>query len=220
MSIGMILLVAVAVLALFGALQRVLDRMRLTDRQALAIVAAIFVGGWIPDIAVTPTFSFNIGGAVIPLAVCVYLFVRAGSAKERFRSIAASILAAGAVFALGRLLPNEPEQFFIDPMYIYGVVAGIIAYVMGRSRRAAFIAGVMGLLLADTAQAIVNAAGGLPFTLRLGSAGMFDAVVISGILAVAFAELFGELRERFQGGPVRDSGFDEDGLIHGEGEAK
>lgn len=217
-SIGMILLVAVAVLALFGVLQRVLDRMRLTDRQALVIVAAIFIGGWIPDIQVTQGFSFNIGGAVIPLAVCVYLFVKAGTAKERIRSVVASVLAAAAVFALGKILPDEPEGFIIDPNYIYGVVAGAIAYLLGRSRRAAFIAGVVGLLLADTAQAVINLFSGLPFSLHLGTGGMFDAVVISGILAVAFAELFGELRERLQGGPKKDRGFEKDGEIHREEE--
>ena len=43
MSLGMILLVVLALLILFGVLQRVLDRMALTDRQALLLVALIFV---------------------------------------------------------------------------------------------------------------------------------------------------------------------------------
>ena len=42
MSLGMILLVVLALLILFGVLQRVLDRMALTDRQALLLVALIF----------------------------------------------------------------------------------------------------------------------------------------------------------------------------------
>ncbi len=216
MSIGMILLVVVAVLALFGVLQRVLDRMRLTDRQALLVVAAIFIGGWIPDIRLTQNISFNIGGALIPLALCVYLFIKAGTGKERARAVIASILAGGVVFAMGKFLPDEPENFIIDPNYLYGIAAGIIAYAMGRSRRAAFIAGVMGILLADVAQAVVNAATGVAFSLKLGGGGMFDAVVISGVLAVAFAELFGELRERLQGAPKRDRGFEKDGDIHRE----
>ena len=44
MSIGMILLLVLGLLILFGVLQRVLDRMALTDRQALLCVAAIFIG--------------------------------------------------------------------------------------------------------------------------------------------------------------------------------
>ena len=50
MSIGMVLLTVLALLILFGVGQRVLDRMYLTDRQALLMVAAIFVGGWLPDL--------------------------------------------------------------------------------------------------------------------------------------------------------------------------
>lgn len=214
MSIGMILLVVIAVLALFGVLQRVLDRMRLKDWQALVIVAAIFIGGWIPNIQITPSISFNIGGALIPFGMCVYLFIRAGSAKERIRAIVASIGAGLAVYLLGRFLPAEAEDTWIDPMYLYGIASGLIAYVLGRSRRSAFIAGVMGILLADVAQAIINNYNGIPFTLKMGGAGMFDAIVISAVLAVAFAELFGELRERMQGGPKTDRGFHKDGDIH------
>ena len=44
MSTGMLVLTVVAVLVFFGVAQRVLDRMRLTDRQALLLVAAMFVG--------------------------------------------------------------------------------------------------------------------------------------------------------------------------------
>ena len=45
MPIGFILLIVVTLLIIFGASQRVLDRLRLTDRQALFFVAAIFIGG-------------------------------------------------------------------------------------------------------------------------------------------------------------------------------
>ena len=52
MSIGMIFLLVLTLLILFGVLQRVLDRMALTDRQALVLVAAIFIGGWLPDLRI------------------------------------------------------------------------------------------------------------------------------------------------------------------------
>ena len=50
MTIGSILLAASAVLVLLGVGQRVLDKMRLSDRAALILIAAMFVGGLIPDI--------------------------------------------------------------------------------------------------------------------------------------------------------------------------
>lgn len=48
MSLGRILLLAVSVLVLFGVGQRVLDKMRLTDRQALFFMALILVGAGFP----------------------------------------------------------------------------------------------------------------------------------------------------------------------------
>ena len=104
MSIGMIVLIAVSLLILFGAAQRVLDRMALTDRQALVVVASIFIGGWLPEIDLG-LVTLNIGGAVIPLILCVYLLLRAGSMKERTRAIISSALTSAAIFALGLVLP-------------------------------------------------------------------------------------------------------------------
>ena len=43
MSIGMIALLVLGLLILFGVLHRVLDRMALTDRQALFVIAAILL---------------------------------------------------------------------------------------------------------------------------------------------------------------------------------
>ena len=107
-----------------------------------------------------------------------------------------SVLTGAIVFFLGRVMPNEPEQIVLDPNYVYGLAGGAVAYLLGRSRRAAFICGVLGVVLADVAVAVVNWSQGLSQTLVLGGAGMMDAVVISGLLAVLLAELVGELIER------------------------
>lgn len=196
MSFGFILLIVVAILVMFGVGQRALDRLRLTDKQAMLFVALIIVGGIIPDIQVTPLFAFNIGGALVPLGLSIYLIAKADTAWEKWRALIGAVVAGGAVFALGRLLPAEPEQTQIDPNYLYGIAAAVVAYVLGRSRRASFIAGTVGMLLADTAQAVINWSQGIDQALVLGGAGAFDAVVIAGVLAVLLAELFGELIER------------------------
>lgn len=196
MRIGTILLLLAGLLILLGVGQRVLDRMRLSDRAALAAIALIIVGGYLPDIAVTEHFAFNIGGALIPLALCVYLFAKADTARERVRSIVAPIVTAAAVYALGRWLPADPAEMVVDPNYIYGPVAGVIAYAFGRSRRCAFIAGVVGVTLADVAAWATVRMQGVSQRLVLGGAGAYDVIVISGLLAVLLAELVGELIER------------------------
>ncbi len=206
----MVALTVVALLILFGVAQRVLDRMHLTDRQALVVVAAIFFGGLIPDIPLGMV-TVNVGGCLVPLAVCVYLLIKADTAKERWRAVIAALVTGAATYLLGRLLPAEPERIGFDPNYIYGIVAGIVAYVAGRSRRAAFFAGVVGVTLADIAVAIVNWSTGVDQVLHLGSAGALDMIVISGLLAVVLAELVGEALERMSTG--RGDASHEDGAV-------
>ena len=195
MSIGTIVLTVVAVLIFFGALERVLDRMRLTDRAALLLIAAMFVGTLLPNIQLGRV-SLGIGGAVIPLGVCVYLLIRANESKEVWRSLIGAVLTGAAVFGLSMLLPDEPEEMFMDPNLLYGLAGGAIAWLLGRSRRGAFICGVTGVILADVATAILNWNRGVDQQLVLGGAGIADTVVISGVLAMLLAELVGEIAER------------------------
>jgi len=203
MPIGMITLIIAAVLIYFGLAQRVLDRMRLNDKAALAFIALIVVGSYIDIRLVSePTVTVNVGGAVIPLILAGYLYAKAGTAKEKTRAIIASLVVGAAIYALGRLMPAEPETMFIDPLYVYGIVAGVIAYLMGRSRRAAFIAGMVGVILSDIFHLIELFVRRMPGAVNFGGAGAFDAVIIAGILAVLLAELIGETRERLQGGPI------------------
>lgn len=196
MSVGMIILTVVAVLIFFGVLQRVLDRMYLTDRAALCLIAAMFIGTLLPNLNLGKV-SVSIGGAAIPLGVCVYLLIRAGSAKEVVRALAGAVLTGAAVFGLSMLLPDEPEEMFMDPNLLYGLAGGLIAWLLGRSRRGAFICGVMGVILADVVTALINWSRGVDQQLVLGGAGIADTVVISGILAVLLAELVGEIVEKF-----------------------
>jgi len=230
MSLGLTLLVVVGILFLFGIGHNVLDRMGLSDKSALLFMVGILVGSLVPNIPLGRRLSINIGGAIIPLILAIYVFTKAGTGKEKVRSIAASILAAIGVFVASRLLPHEPETMLIDPNYVYGIIAGIIAYLFGRSRRASFIAGIVGVLLADIAQGVINYMNNLPTPVRLGGAGAVDAVVISGFLAVILAEIVGEIRERIQGGTEKKNmGYDKgefirlvdfDGQEEGDGEGE
>lgn len=204
MSIGLILLIIVGLLVAFGVAQRVLDRLRLTDRQALLFVGLLFVGGLIPDIPITPLLSVNIGGALVPLGLCVYLLVKAGSAKEVVRALLASVITGVAIHLVGEWMPSEPEQIVIDPNYLFGLIGGAVAYLFGRSRRGAFVAGVLGSLIAAFWDAVEVWNQGVQQTLSLGGAGSLDTIVISGLVAVLLAELVGEIIERMARGTYRD----------------
>ena len=204
MSVGLTLLVIVTILVLLGVCRGVLDKMGLNDRQSLIITGALFVGGLIPDIPLGGEVYVNIGGALIPLAVCVYLIVRAGTAKERVRALIGALVTGLAVYWLGRFMPDEPEAIAFDPNYIYGLVGGLTAYLLGRSRRGAFVAGVLGVMGADIYQAVELRARGVNQALHLGGAGAVDVIVIAGLTGVILAEVVGEIIERVTRGATRD----------------
>lgn len=201
MPFGIILLVAIGVLIYFGVLHRVLDRMKLNDKTALLFLAMMVVGFFLPAIPLSRSLSINIGGGILPIVLAVYLIVTADEAAEKIRSIVASIISGIAVFFTGRLLPAEPEVMIIDPLFAFAIIAGVVAYIFGRSRRGAFIAGILGILIGDLLYAFGVA--GRPIGTVIGGAGVFDATVISGVIAVLLCEIVGETRERLQGGTAK-----------------
>lgn len=196
MSAAAMILTIAAVLVFCGLAQRVLDRMYMTDRTALALIGAMLIGTMLPNIDLGPV-SVNIGGALIPLGVCAWVFVRADESVERWRVLLGTVLTGAAVYFLSALLPPEAEALPMDPNIVYGASGGLIGWLLGRSRRGSFICGVAGVLLADVATAVVNRAAGINQRLILGGAGIADAAVVSGILAVLLCELVGETVEMF-----------------------
>lgn len=198
LPVGTILLILVAILVYFGVLHRVLDRMRLSDTAALVIVILMAAGTFL-DIPVSGgniPVRINAGGAIVPLGVVIWLVATADDASEKARSVF-SILATGVVvWGLTKVL-NPDEQFMRwSPMLVFGIAAGIIAALSGRSRRAAFAGGVGGVLVADIIHWIELVARRMPGSVAFGGAGTFDTTVIAGILAVGLVELVGEARER------------------------
>jgi uncharacterized membrane protein len=199
--LGTIVLIVVGVLIYFGLAHRVLDRMRLTDRAALGFILAMILGGFLNvTVARRPELVVNIGGSIVPLAIATYLVATADESKEKVRGVVAAIVTGGAVYALTKVINPEEQTMLLDPIYIFSIAAGLIGYLAGRSRRAAFIAGISGIIIADLALWVELAIRRQPGRAWLGGAGVFDSTVIAGLLAVLLAELVGETREKLQGG--------------------
>lgn len=206
MTVGMIVLIAVTVLILLGLAHRVLDRMNLSDTGALLFLIAMVVGTFLPNIPILRgevSVSVNIGGALVPLALVVYLLTRT-TGQEMGRALLASAIVAVATYTLAQITDFDPGHFIIDPVWIYGIVAGVVGYLVGRSRRSAFIGGVLGLLVNDLVETGRALATGTRTDMIIGGAGVLDAIVLAGLIGVLLAELFGEVRERITGGPTHD----------------
>ncbi len=203
MTIGTILLMITGLLIYLGVAHRVLDRLYLTDTVAIIIIALMIIGSFFDlTISRNPLLTVNIGGALIPLLLSIYVFIKADSNRERIRTIIAVILTAAAIYVISILLKDFGHgRDIIDPMYIFAISGGVIAYLLGRSRRASFIAGTLGFLLYNLFIFYRALTGDIKGEVRLGGAGVYDSIVISGILALLLAELLGESLEHLSGGP-------------------
>jgi uncharacterized membrane protein len=184
--------------------------MKLSDKGAMAVIAGLIIGSFITIPVVGGRFpvSINLGGALIPLGLAIYLIATAGTAWEKTRSVIGALVTALAIYAAGTLLmrglPEPAGRFgFIDALWLFPLVAGIVGYLAGRSRRGAFISATLGVIFFDIGHYIWLATSGAPGgRVDIGGAGAFDAVAISGVLAVLLAEAVGEIRERMAGGPT------------------
>lgn len=201
----MLLLTGAAILVYCGLLQRVLDRMHLRDRTALLLIGAMLLGTFLPPLRLG-NVAVNIGGGLIPLGVCGYLLLLADSKLECWRTLLGTVITAAAVYILMLVLPSEPEQLAMDPTLIAALPGGIVAWLLGRSRRGAFVCGVAGILLADTVTALVSWRRGIGQALVLGGGGLADAAVLSGMLSVLLCELAGEAAERLSRHRIRARG--------------
>lgn len=188
------LLGIITIVIYLGLGQRVLDRMRLTDTRALTILAIMILGHFLPTFLLTSRVAINLG-AIIPIGVVIYLLVTTSKLEQQKAGLAS--LATGLLVLLtDKLLPLEPG--FLDPVFSAGIFAGLSSYILGRSRRGAFIAGILGIFFVDLANFIQLWFQGIPQQTTIGSGGLFSSLVISPFLAVLIAEVIGEIREKIE----------------------
>lgn len=168
----------------------------MTDSMAVIFIGAMVVGSFLPNIPLGNRMSINIGGGVVPVILAVYLILTSDTNAEKVRSVISSIITGAAIYIAGKLLPAEPGTMIIEPIIAFAVLAGVIAYIFGRSRRGAFIAGILGIVISDIISAFISR----PIGTIIGGAGILDAVVISGVIAVGLCEIVGETGEKLKGG--------------------
>ena len=136
--IGTIALVIVAALIYFGLGQRALDRLYLTDKAALALIVAMILG----DILIFPFPS---------LSRCICKCWRSCNSscsrclrpdKSRYSErVDKSPPGCGSYccssFSVNRYVldakPWQTNTDLIDPIYLYPILAGLTAYIAGRS---------------------------------------------------------------------------------------
>ena len=227
------LVAVVFVLIQLGVLQYTYERLGLSRGAALALLAASFLGSYVnipvtyletqavepaqvieffgmryvvpPSVDVERTLlAVNLGGAVIPTLLSIYLLLR----YQVFgRGVVATAVVSVIVYAMA-----EPVRGvgIAVPMFIPPVIAAGAAILLSRrlAPPLAYISGSLGTLIgADLLNLGEIPTLGAPVA-SIGGAGRFDGIFLTGILAVLLASFpaLGRHEDRHGRRPPPDGG--------------
>ena len=130
--------------------------------------------------------AVNVGGAVIPVVVSLYLLVR--------HSLWMRALVATAVVALVIHWSANPVRGvgIAVPVFVPALITAVLALVLARERAAplAYVAGSLGTLIGADLTNLDKISGlGAPVA-SIGGAGTFDGIFVTAIVAVLLASIW------------------------------
>jgi uncharacterized membrane protein len=208
-----LVLIALFPLAFGQLMAGALFKLHLTGRTAVALVAAIVIGGFInipirriPSEGATshPLAAFgladfwpslqrtradrviavNVGGCVVPASLAIYELARLAGLGSR--PLIAAIAAAGVNVAVCYLLARPvPRLGIVMPGLFPPVVASLCAVALAPdwAPPVAFVAGVAGPLIGADLLHLKDVEKISTGVASIGGAGTFDGIVLSGIVA-------------------------------------
>ena len=136
--------------------------------------------------------AVNVGGAIIPTLMSIYLVLR-------YRLWLRAVIAIAVIAAVIHLLASPVRGVGIAvPVFVPVVVTAILAFLLSREYAAplAYIGGSMGTLIGADLLNLGKINGlGAPVA-SIGGAGTFDGIFLTGILAVLLAGIASPSRPR------------------------
>jgi uncharacterized membrane protein len=130
--------------------------------------------------------AVNVGGAVIPVLVSLYLLVRHGLWIR-------AVVATAVVALVIHWYANPVRGVGIAvPIFLPALITAVLALVLARERAAplAYVAGSLGTLIGADLTNLDKVSGlGAPVA-SIGGAGTFDGIFVTGILAVLLASIY------------------------------
>lgn len=129
--------------------------------------------------------AVNVGGAVIPVLMSLYLLVKYGLWA---RGLLATAIVAAVCYALARPIPGVG---IAEPVFVPALTTAIVALLLARPHAAslAYIGGCLGTLIGADLLNLGKVPGlGAPIA-SIGGAGTFDGIFMIAICAVLFASV-------------------------------
>jgi uncharacterized membrane protein len=129
--------------------------------------------------------ALNVGGAIIPTLISVYLLFRN---QLWVRGAIATALVAAVCYFLAQPVPGVGIAL---PIFVPAVATALVAFLLSHRDAAplAYVSGSLGTLIGADLLNLGNIQGlGAPVA-SIGGAGTFDGIFLTGILAVLIASL-------------------------------
>jgi uncharacterized membrane protein len=148
----------------------------------------------IPVVVSSPgtVLAVNVGGAVIPTAMSIYLLIRYQLWLK------GAIATAVVAFIIHQVATPVPGLGIAVPVFVPAVATAIIAFILSREYAPplAYVGGSMGTLIGADLLNLDKITGlGAPVA-SIGGAGTFDGIFLTGILAVLLAGIVSPSRPR------------------------
>lgn len=129
-----------------------------------------------PQLAGKQTIAINVGGAIIPLLICLYLLRKAPLGKTIFATIICSLV----VHNLARPVPMVGVAV---PVFIPPLVAATLALILSprNPTPVAYVSGVLGVIIG--ADLMNFNCLSTPGVMSIGGAGVFDGIFLVGVIS-------------------------------------
>ncbi|MGD0203711.1 MAG: DUF1614 domain-containing protein [Candidatus Bathyarchaeia archaeon] len=131
--------------------------------------------------------AVNVGGALIPTAVCIYLLIKSASSM-----IFLSFIGVLAVALVTHLVARPVKGVGITtPMFIPPIAAAVAAIILSPAHpiTIAYVSGVLGSLIGADLSNLRKIPKLGAQVASIGGAGTFDGIFLTGIIAVLLAGL-------------------------------
>jgi len=158
---------------------RFLVRHRIDEARALLAAQTVPIAEIARSVGFRTPSHFNVGGALVPVMLSLYLFLRS---RVRGRMLLGVAVVAAIVHSLARIVPGAGIAVL---MFVPPLAAAAVSVVLAfrRAPPVAYVSGSMGALIgADLLNLPRIGELGAP-VVSIGGAGTFDGVFLTGIIA-------------------------------------
>jgi uncharacterized membrane protein len=174
------LFAAIVGLIEFGILSYAYEKMGVKRRYVFLLLFLSLLGCYV-NIPLHGGMAVNLGGAVIPTILSLYLLVKN---SLYVRAVAGVAILSAVVYFVARPVGGVGVQV---PIFLPPLMAAAVALLLSRDHAAplAYISGTLGTLIGADLLNLGNMAGFQ--SPSIGGAGTFDGVFLTGIIAVLLA---------------------------------